>query len=59
MFCGQKSGSFLIYFLAGVVNQETWYHHNEKDTVLNQIINTWLLYSLWIGQNKRAKSLIF
>lgn len=30
MFCGQKSGSFLIYFLAGVVNQETWYHHNKR-----------------------------
>lgn len=28
----------------------------KEKIVLNQIINTWLLYSLWIGKNKRAKS---
>lgn len=60
MFCGQKSGSFLIYFLAGVVNQETWYHHNKRKDSSNLDTNTctWLLYSLWIGKNKRAKSSI-
>lgn len=56
MFCGQKSGSFLIYFLAGVVNQETWYHHNKRKDSSNLDTNTWLLYSLWIGKNKHAKS---
>lgn len=58
MFCGQKSWSFLIYFLAGVVNQETWYHHTKRKDSSNLDTNTWLLYSLWIGKNKRAKSSI-